>query len=414
MHGCRGSYALIIALALAAALGGQWGCRSPGEPDKQPSKSNKPNVLRLGRRAPMPTPQPVRAVWVARFHFRTPDDVRRIMENAASIGCNTVLWQVRGEGTVGYRSRIEPWWKEFNYRDPGFDPLALAVQEAHRRGLRIEAWMNVMPGWRGRTPPPPTSPPQLCNAHPDWFLHDAAGVRQPLGDFYVVVNPCLPEVRRHITSVAEEIVSRYDVDGIHLDYVRYAWDGAPNAKKKFPRDQRTLAAFRQETNRRPDDDPRTWDEWRAKQITQLVGEIRATVNRVRPGASLTAAVWRNPQIAFNDYLQNGTVWLKAGWVDALMPMTYTDKSRQFDADIAAYRRLVGNGRIVPGIGLYTHERIEPTREQMARAAQWGGDFSLFSYESLFPTSAAAARAPSKEDGIRAARRDVVRGAGGTR
>jgi uncharacterized lipoprotein YddW (UPF0748 family) len=411
MHGRKVSRSWLIALILSATFVGPWGCRSPGDPDKQAPTGG---AAQRGRRPPVPMPRPVRAVWVARFHFRTPDDIRRIVENAAAVGCNTVLWQVRGEGTVGYRSRLEPWWKEFNHCDPGFDPLALAVQEAHRRGLRVEAWMNVMPGWRGRTPPPPTNPPQLSNAHPDWFLHDAAGVRQPFGDYYVVVNPCLPEVRRHIAAVAEEIVSRYDVDGLHLDYVRYAWDGVPKAKQNFPRDARTLALYRQDSGKRPDDDVRAWDEWRANRITQLVGEIRSVVNRARPGASLTAAVWRNPQIAYNEYLQNGTAWLKAGWLDALMPMTYTDKLRQFDTDVAAYRRIVGNRRIVPGIGLYTHERIGPTREQLARVNEWGGDVALFSYESLYPTGAAAAKSGAKSDPIRAARRDAVRAAIGAR
>lgn len=411
MQGRKGSLRCLIALAVSATLVGLWGCRSAGEPGNRPSEGG---AAPRGRRAPMPMPRPVRAVWVARFHFRTPDDIRRIMENAAAIGCNTVLWQVRGEGTVGFRSRLEPWWKEFNHRDPGFDPLALAVQEAHRHGLRIEAWMNVMPGWRGRTPPPPTSPPQLFNAHPDWFLHDAAGVRQPLGDYYAVVNPCLPEVRRHIAAVAEEIVARYDVDGLHLDYVRYAWDGVPKAKQKFPRDARTLALYQQDSGKRPDDDIHAWDEWRAKQITRLVGEIRSVVSRVRPGATLTAAVWRNPQIGYGEYLQNGTAWLKAGWLDALMPMTYTDKLRQFDADVAAYRRIVGNRRIVPGIGLYTHERIEPTREQLARVGEWGGDMALFSYESLFPVGDVPAKSATKADGLRAARREAVRTLASTR
>ena len=92
-------------------------------------------------------------VWVARFHYRYPDDVRTIIRNCADMGVNTVLWQVRGAGTVAYPSRLEPWLEEFGFTSPGFDPLALAVEEAHRRGLRIEAWVNILPGWRGPKPP---------------------------------------------------------------------------------------------------------------------------------------------------------------------------------------------------------------------------------------------------------------------
>lgn len=336
------------------------------------------------RAAPLPICRPVRAIWVARFHYRYAEDVRTIIANCAKLGCNTVLWQVRGEGTVAYPSRLEPWGREFDFRDPGFDPLALAVEEAHRYGLRIEAWFNVMPGWKGLTPPPVAG--QLYNARPDWFMYDAAGRRQPLHKEYVIVNPCLPEVRRHIAAVADEILSRYDVDGLHLDYVRYAWDGAPGAKQSYPRDPRTLTLYRRETGKRPDDDPAAWDHWRANQLTRLVAEIRGAIDRRRPGATLTAAVWRNPILGYRDYLQNSVAWLRTGLVDALMPMAYTEKFNQFDGDIDTYRSLVGNRPVVPGVGIYQHKNPEQMRTQLARCWDWGGSFALFSYDSLFPTA----------------------------
>ncbi|MFH1746297.1 MAG: family 10 glycosylhydrolase [Planctomycetota bacterium] len=333
----------------------------------------------------MPMARPVRGVWVARFHYRTPEDVRTIMRNCAELGCNTVFWQVRGAGTVAYPSRIEPWSAEFNYRDPGFDPLALAVQEAHRHGLRIEAWVNVLPGWRGRKPPPMRD--QLWNAHPDWFLHDATGQPQPLGDFYVIVNPCLPEVRRHIVSVVDEIATRYAVDGIHLDYVRYAWDTTPNAAQKYPRDARTLALYRRETGKSPDDDANAWRHWRANQLTRLVQDIRDQLARRRPGATLTAAVMANPDSAYYGFFQNGVTWLRSGLVDALMPMAYADRLNQFVADVGAYRQLASGRRIVPGVGIYKHQTREAMRQQLERCRQWGGDFALFSYDSLQGNSA---------------------------
>jgi uncharacterized lipoprotein YddW (UPF0748 family) len=327
----------------------------------------------------------VRAVWVARFHYRNPDDIRATIKNCAAAGFNTVLWQVRGEGTVAYPSQLEPWAREYGHRDPGFDPLAIAVQEAHKHKLRIEAWFNVMPGWKGLVPPAVSN--QLYLAHPDWFMYDAAGRRQPLNKDYVIVNPCLPEVRRHIVAVASEIISRYDVDGIHLDYVRFAWDGTPNAKQNFPRDARTLALYRRETGRGPDDDAQAWQHWRANQITRIVDEIRQAINHRRPGATLTAAVWRNPEIGYRDYLQNSVAWLRAGLVDAVMPMAYTTKLEQFDTDINTYKRLCGPRRVVPGVGVYEHKTRANMDEQLRHCMSWGGDFALFSYESLFPTIA---------------------------
>jgi len=379
----RGGAAVLVTLAMLG-VGGPVGCRLPQRTAPAPP----------GRAAPLPLPRPVRAVWVARFHYRDADDVRAIIRNCAAMGCNTVLWQVRGAGTVTYPSRLEPWTEEFGFADPGYDPLALAVAEAHRHGLRIEAWFNVLPGWQGPRPPPLAN--QLWNARPGWFLCDAGGQRQPLAildaktgkpaNHYLLLNPCLPEVRQHIAALIDEIVSRYDVDGVHLDYVRYAWETIPDAEKKYPRDARTLELYYRETRKRPDDDPAAWKHWRAAQLTRLVADVRRVLDRRRPGAALTAAVSSNPRTAYDAYLQNGVAWLRSGLVDALMPMAYTEKPAEFAAAVEAYRHLVGGRRIVPGVGVYKHKAAHVMEQQLEYCRAAGGDFALFSYDSFYPNS----------------------------
>lgn len=388
--------AVCVLLAAAAILLAVQGCRAAPRPGTA-----------AARVRPRPLPVSVRGVWVARFHYRYPDDVRTIIRRCAELGCNTVFWQVRGCGTVTYPSALEPWSREFEHRDPGYDPLALAVAEAHRRGLRIEAWVNVLPGWRG--PRPPALPQQLWNAHPEWFLRDSRGRRQPLGDFYVILNPCLPEVRRHISDVIDEIATNYDIDGVHLDYVRYAWDTTPDARRRYPRDARTLALFRRETGLAPDDDPTAWDHWRANQLTRLVAGIRARLDRRRRGATLTAAVIRHPRTAYQEFFQNGVAWLRTGLVDALLPMAYTRDVGRFEADVRAYRELAGARRIVPGLGIYQHHGPEEMWAQLERCRTWGGDFALFSYASLYPTHAdrAAGRPSSEVQAQRETRRRVL-------
>lgn len=355
--------------------GGLRGAGQPGGARPQPGRSPA---------SPRPLPHPVRAVWVARFHYRYPDDIRTIMRNCARAGLNTVLWQVRGDGTVAYPSRIEPWSAEYGHRNPGFDPLAIAVQEAHRQGLRIEAWVNVLPGWRGPAPPPISN--QLWHTHPDWFLCDAAGRRQPLGDYYAILNPCWPEVRRYIVSLIEEIAANYDVDGVHLDYVRYAWDTTPGARALYPRDPQTLRLYRAQTGRHPDDAPAAWDSWRAQQLTRLVADIRAMLGRRRPGATLTAAVWSDPQRGYADYLQDAGGWLRHGLVDALLPMAYTAEPDAFERYIGAYQALAPRGRVIPGVGIYLHQTPGQIAWQLERCRIWGGDFALFSYDSLRATA----------------------------
>jgi uncharacterized lipoprotein YddW (UPF0748 family) len=393
-----------LAAALAAVGGWLVGCRTAAGP---PAVPGAPARGVVPRPEPLPLTRPVRGIWVDRFKYHYADDVRQIIRNCAELGCNTVFWQVRGEGTVAYRSKLEPWAREYNFTDPGFDPLKLAVEEAHKYRMRIEAWVNVLPGWKGKTAPPVRG--QLWNAHPDWFLQDARGNRQAPGDFYLIVNPCLPQVRQHIVAVMDEIVRNYDVDGVHMDYVRYAWDEERDAAQKYPRDSRTLSIYERETGRRPDDDAAAWKNWRGNQLTRLVAEIRTAVNRRRPGATLTAAVVRNPRSAYDQYFQNGVAWLRTGLVDALMPMAYTDKLAEFESDIGAYRRLAGSGRIVPAVGIYKHNTAAAMREQLSRCNDWGGDFAVFSYGSLYPTheDRAKTKPSAAEQAARQWRRSVL-------
>ena len=409
--------ATILAAATVAALSSLQGCRnetpSPGIPNARMTDFERGDIRSRPRPAasdpPLAMPHPVRAVWVARMHYEFADDVRSIIRNCAGLGFNTILWQVRGNGTVGYRSQIEPFFEEFGGRDPGFDPLQLAVQEAHARGLRIEAWMNVMPGWKGETPP--TQPGQLYNAHPDWFLYDDQGRRQELNDHYVIVNPCLPEVRAYLASIAGEIAAGYDVDGVHLDYIRFAWDKTPNAQRRFPGDARTLGQYRRETGKAPGDDRRAWDAWRAAQLTQTVADIRRSVLRARPGASLTAAVWGSADRGYRDYLQNGGGWLRAGLLDAVMPMAYTPRVEEFERDIAAYQRLAPGRRVIPGVGIYLCTQADQMASQLERCRGWGGDYCLFSYDSLYATAddRRTAKVGEKEQRARAMRRSLLGG-----
>ncbi len=350
----------------------------PAPPPRPAESSGAPGVIDYAGTAP------IRAVWVARFHYRYPDDVRTIMRNCASLGFNTVLWQVRGEATVAYPSRLEPWSREYQFTDPGFDPLAIAVEEAHALGLRIEAWINVMPGWKGAAPPP--TPGQVYNARPDWFMYGPDGKRQPLGDFYVILNPCLPEVRAHIVAVCDEIVSNYDVDGVHLDYVRYAWDGVKDASRLYPSDPRTLELYRQETGRAPQDDWPSWTGWRIAQLSRLVTEIRDAVRARRPDAALTAATWADPQRGEREYLQDALGWTNAGLLDATYPMAYSEDARKFGEYIGVYMRYAPRGRIIPGLGVYKHTQPAQLQEQLAMCAGWGGDFAVFSYDSLHATA----------------------------
>src|SRR5262249_3044378 len=141
-----------------------------------------------------------RAMWVTRFDYKTREDVLKVVEACEMAGINTILFQGRGNATALYRSSYERWAEQFAFTDPGFDPVAVAIEAAHRKGIEVHAWVNVIPAWWGTEPP--SDPAQVYNKHPEWMWYDQDGKRQGLQDkFYVSVNPCLPEVRQYLVSV---------------------------------------------------------------------------------------------------------------------------------------------------------------------------------------------------------------------
>ena len=345
----------------------------------------------------LPAGEGIRAIWVTRWDYKSPADIARIMENCRQVGFNTVLFQVRGQGTAHYRSRLEPWAQELGGRDPGFDPLAVACREAHRRGLGLHAWVNVIPGWRGKQPPQDRR--QLYHAHPDWFWRDAAGRRQPPG-WYVSVNPCYPEVRQYLVAVMQEIATRYPVDGLHLDYVRFPneWNSSyPEGAKvpDYPRDPRTLALFRQATGKTPAQAPGQWDEWRTAQVTQLVREIRSMLRRARPHVALSAAVGADPTLAQRTHFQDARRWMAERLVDAVFPMNYTTDLALFNQRLQLWSSAPSPVRVVPGISL-ERRTAATVKQQLACALRQRSDLCVFAYSLLFDRAGADDDRPTTE------------------
>ncbi|HNO78601.1 MAG TPA: family 10 glycosylhydrolase [Phycisphaerae bacterium] len=340
---------------------------------------------------------PVRAIWVTRYDYKTADDVRRIIDNCARGGFNTVLFQVRGNGTVSYPSKLEPWAEQFDYESPGYDPLALAIEEAHKRGMMLQAWVNVMPAWKG--PNEPGIRNQLYFKHPEWFWYDRNGVRQPLNHsvggksrgWYVSLNPCLPEVREYIVAVFHDLVARYNVDGLHMDYIRFPNEPVVAGEKipDYPRDPRTVELFRRATKQDPDQNPAAWKNWRTNQVNQLVADVHKMLKDTRPNALLTAAVGSVPTRGLTHF-QDGLRWMDDGIIDHVYLMNYTDSVPKFAQRFSPWIMSKSDAKVVPGLGireqLETKHGAEIAVAQIDVAYNSVQNFAVFAYASLFDSS----------------------------
>ena len=343
------------------------------------------------------------AVWVNRWDYKTESDVRTIVRNCARAGFDTIFFQVRGQGTVLYASQIEPWSEEFGFHYPGYDPLDVACDEASRNGIAVHAWVNLLPAWKGVKPPSINN--QLYHTHPGWFLYDQNGKRQPLSDHYVILNPCLPEVRKYLTRICKELVTRYPIQGLHLDYIRFV--GVTDAGPDYPRDARTVALYKKATGLEPQENREKWSQWKTDQVTRLVSDIRSMVKRSAPTKLLTAAVFRParaPQVH-----QDWPGWLAKGKVDAVFPMLYTENAgtfREYLGDIVEATKK--KDRVFPGIGVYKQADPKETLEQISSVESMGfPGYALYAYNSFFRSKAPVEALEKKDPDLRVRRREAL-------
>jgi uncharacterized lipoprotein YddW (UPF0748 family) len=351
---------------------------------------------------PPPPGEETRAIWVVRHALTTPGRVDRIVELATQVNANTLLAQVRGRGDAYYDSDLAPRASELEATPPDFDPLSRLCARAHAEGLEVHAWINVYLVWSAGALP--RSALHVVNTHPDWISVRADGrrlVEMVPEDFEkekmegMYLSPGVPEVRRHLRDIVQEIVTRYPVDGIHLDYVRY-----PEPTVGYDADTRT--AFAREVGvdprvlERPDSlllsvlggddrlaDLRTrWTQWRREQITDLVRDLRRDLDRMGRKLKLTAAVIADQGAAQNRYMQEWPRWLEEGLLDAAIPMAYSPSTPIVERQIADAMALPHSRQIWAGIGIY-NQGARDAAEKIRRARKLGVDgIALFSYDAL--------------------------------
>ena len=371
-------------------------------------------ALLLTGSVPAPRPE-VRAIWITRFDYQKPADVDAIVANCARAGFTDIFFQIRGNGTVFYPSKVEPWAFELTGtdvaatgRNPGWDPLQIAADSAKKRGIRLHAYMNVLPGWRGLKEPP-RSAGQNWTAHPEWFMVDSLGQRmRPTSGWYSFLNPALPDVRQHLAQIAAEL-SRYDIAGLHLDYIRFPYDYKDVASQIYPK------ASPDEIKKRSDfsydrfsieqvqkNYKNNWGSFRRGAVSQVVISLNKIFKERRgPQCIISSSVLADFDLGYGTAFQDSRRWAKEKYVDWLVPMNYNPQL--FNERQSKMRKSLGrsatSAQLVVGIDC----KAAPyeIRRQIAavRAAGCHG-YSLFAYSYLFENHQPTAKAKAILQSIR--------------
>lgn len=282
-----------------------------------------------------------------------------------AMGCNAVFLQVRPAADALYASAFEPWSRFLSGRQgqqpfPAYDPLAFAIEEAHKRNMELHAWFNP---FRALTDSKKNPNPKnhVTYTHPDWIISYG-------GKSYI--DPGVPEAREYVINVIMDVVKRYDIDGIHLDDYFYPYR---IAGVEFG-DQRSFQRFRENFDNKED--------WRRNNVSTFVATLHHNIKGLKSFVKFGISpfgVWRNAskdpegsntrggQTCYDDLYSDILLWQKNGWVDYTLPQLYWEhghRAASFDILLPWWENHSYKRHMYFGLGVY--------RMAESKAAIWQG------------------------------------------
>ncbi len=263
--------------------------------------------------------QEVRAVWLTTVYnldwpkttgaANQKNELINDLNKFKAANINTVMFQVRARGDLMYPSSIEPWAKALTGtlgQNPGYDPLQFIIDEAHARGIEVHAWWNVYKVY-GTGTPPGSNPQHIVLTHPEL-------VKLYNGEWWL--DPGIPETKTYLLNLAMEMVRKYNVDGIHFDFIRY-----PNPDFN---DDATYAQYGNGVNKA---------DWRRNNITQFVYALYDSVTNLKPMFKVGSApigIYKKLSncltgfLGYDQVYQDSRRWILAKKHDYLSPQIYWD------------------------------------------------------------------------------------------
>ncbi len=361
------------------------------------------------------TDRETRAVWVAaNFRLDWPPPVYNIedqkkalidiLDNIERKNLNTVYFQVRFNATVLFESSFEPWSYYLTGKvgeTPAYDPLDFAIREAHKRGLEIHAWFNMVRCFNGTEQNVFDYPGHVMNKRPEW-------VRKVESDGQTTywLDPGIPDVQNYLSNVVIDLAEKYAIDGIQLDFIRYP-----------SREMDDVATYNEYGNGKQK------EQWRRDNITAVVRNISKVVNMIDPDIKLGATpigVYKNKPgatglQAYSEIFQESRRWLSEGLLDYLAPQIYWnfEDNPKFNLLVDDWVRESASRNVVVGIASYKPVVESQTRRMIdySRTAGTSGvaffRYSFIAGKSYFTNKAFPAAMDWKAPGRPASPENLI-------
>ena len=335
-----------------------------------------------------------RGIWVVRTDLTSPEKIHEAIKYATENNFNILIPQVRGRGDAFYTSHFEPRSEALDRQPADFDPLKMYVEEGHKAGLQIIAWLNTHYSWS--SPEHPKSPEHVVNKHPEWLMRTREGEftfefgGETEGAYTCPSNPL---VKEHVKNCFLDVVANYDVDGINFDFVRY-----PNPDYCFC--DTCLSSFKAQMDAKltaekiaelaAKDDKFAYvdafkdeyDQFRRDQITDLVSQIYHGTKAIKPKMLVTADVFPEFNDAYSRRFQDWKTWMKMGIMDILMPMAYAQDTETWVQHVADELTVRNDRLVYAGLGQWRIS-AESCIEKIRKGRELGADgFVIFAYGAL--------------------------------
>ncbi len=343
--------------------------------------------------SPDPSPSPIaygppqyRALWVDAFHdgIKSPVQVEKLVADAHRANLNALIVQVRKAGDAYFNRSDEPRASDIS-GPPDFDPLAYVIKLAHAAVPRIEvhAWLNTF--FAGESS-------QVYLRHGDVW-----GNRADDGSTSGYLDPGVPEVQTYTHKVFMDVAQNYDVDGLHMDFVRY-----PGLGWGYTPESLSLYALETGTQGVPWSGDERWQSWRRARVTGFVRDLHDDLKREHPnvklsgalicfgGGPLTPADWPRTS-AYSSVFQDWKDWLSKGYLDFGVPMNYDSdwsglEKGWFERWLNFEKDSGFANRVVTGVGAflnYPEETLAQINRALAPSARGNSvlGIAIYSYGS---------------------------------
>ena len=351
----------------------------------------------------------IRALWLDRAAIVAAGSekaLESLFDRLAAAGVNTIFFEAVNAGYPLYPSQVAA---QPNPQIQGWDPLATAVRLAHARNMTLHAWVWVFAAgnqnYNRLLNLPSDYPGPILARHPDWASYDNQGRLILPGQDKPFLDPANPEVRRYLLSLLQELTSRYAIDGVHLDYIRYPFQD-PQAGRSHGYGEVSRWQFHRLTGV----DPltltaaahapltpsqaaaqqvlwRRWTDFRQQQVTEFVAQISSTLHRQRPELVLSAAVFAQSAADRRERIQQDwETWARTGALDWVVLMSYAETTPDFQELAGPWlgTDFLGSALVIPGIRLLNLS-ASALADQIQLARDWPTPgYALFAASHLRP------------------------------